>query len=32
MPAWPEHPVYIGSHTERMDAPAKVSGRGQVQL
>ncbi|HET7626506.1 MAG TPA: xanthine dehydrogenase family protein molybdopterin-binding subunit, partial [Verrucomicrobiae bacterium] len=26
MPNWPENRVYIGSHTLRVDAPAKVSG------
>src|SRR5215472_10637934 len=26
MPGWPEQRTYIGSHTKRVDAPAKVSG------
>src|SRR5664280_751675 len=26
MPSWPEKRVYIGSHTRRIDAPAKVTG------
>ncbi len=26
MPSWPEKRVYIGSHTKRLDAPAKVTG------
>src|SRR5215831_18708870 len=26
MPSWPEKRVYIGSHTKRVDGPAKVSG------
>lgn len=26
MPSWPENRTYIGSHTQRLDAPAKVSG------
>jgi xanthine dehydrogenase YagR molybdenum-binding subunit len=26
MPSWPENRVYIGSHTQRVDGPAKVSG------
>jgi xanthine dehydrogenase YagR molybdenum-binding subunit len=26
MPAWPEKPVYIGSHTKRVDGPLKVTG------
>jgi xanthine dehydrogenase YagR molybdenum-binding subunit len=26
MPGWPEKRVYIGSHTRRIDAPAKVTG------
>src|ERR1044071_7869434 len=26
MPSWPEKRTYIGSHTQRIDAPAKVTG------
>src|SRR5260370_35007865 len=26
MPNWPEHRTFIGSHTKRIDGPAKVTG------
>jgi len=27
MPSWPEQRNFIGSHTKRIDGPAKVSGK-----